>query len=131
MDNYFLDPILGLIIPGIGDVITCACTIPFIATTVFKLRSVSLTLIVIRNALIDALIGLFPILGDFFDAFNKSYKRSYNQIVGYVEGDEAITDEVDSGALKTCILITIMCIVIRLVVLLLAGVFAWFKGLFS
>ena len=38
MDRFCLDPIIGLIIPGGGDIITSALTIPFIFTAVFKLR---------------------------------------------------------------------------------------------
>lgn len=131
MDRYFLDPIIGFFIPGGGDIITSALTVPFIFTAIFRVRSVSLTLAVIYNALIDVLLGLFPVFGDIIDVFNRSYKRSYFQIVGYVNGDKEIIDKVNENALKTCILITVLCIVIRLVVLLLAGIFAWFKGLFS
>ncbi len=131
MDKFFLDPIIGFIIPGGGDIITSVMTVPFIFTAVFKLRSVPLTLSVIYNALIDGLLGLFPVIGDFVDVCYRSYKKSYYQIVGYVEDDEETLSEINGNALKTCILITVLCVVIRLVVLLLAGIFAWFKGLFA
>lgn len=130
MDKFFLDPIIGFFIPGGGDVITSALTIPFIITSVFKLRSIPLTLAIIYNALIDLLCGLFPVIGDIFDVFHRSYKRSYNQIVGYVENDETIIDDINDSALKTCILITVLCILIRLIVLLFSSLFGWFKGLF-
>lgn len=131
MDKYFLDPILGLFGFGLGDIITTACTIPFVTTTIFKLRSIPLTLSIIRNALIDMLCGLFPIIGDIFDIFNRSYKKSYEQIIGYVDEDKDVIDEVNSGALMACILITVLSIAIRLAFLLLASIFGWFKGLFS
>lgn len=40
MDKWRLDPIIGFFIPGLGDVITTVFTIPFIFTSIFKLRSV-------------------------------------------------------------------------------------------
>lgn len=131
MDKFFLDSIIGFFVPGGGDIITSVMTIPFIFTAVFKLRSVPLALSVIYNALIDVFLGLFPVLGDIVDVFHRSYKKSYYQIVGYVEGDEDIVSEINGNALKTCILLTVLCIVIRLIVLLLAGLFGWFKGLFA
>lgn len=131
MDKFFLDPIIGFFIPGGGDVITSVLTIPFIATAIFKLRSVPLTLAIIYNALIDLLCGLFPVIGDIFDVCHRSYKQSYEQIVGYVEDDETVIDDINDSALKTCILITVLCILIRLIVLLFSGLFGWFKGLFA
>lgn len=64
MDRYYLDPILGLI-PGFGDVISPFFVVPFIYVSIFKVRSVPLTLAVIYNVLIDVLIGLIPFyIGD-------------------------------------------------------------------
>ena len=127
MDKFFLDPILGFFIPGIGDVITSVLTVPFVMVTVFKLRSVALTLAIVRNALVDCLRGLFPVIGDFLDVIHRSYEKSYRQIIGYVEGDPEIVEKVNSGAVKACIWITVLCILIRLVAM---WFFGWFKGLF-
>ncbi len=124
MDGWFLDPILGLIPGGIGDAITTVLTVPFIFTSVFRLRSVSLTLSLIYNTLLDYLLGVIPVVGNIFDFFHKSYKRSYKQIVGYVEGDQEVIGEVQSNALKTCILITVLCVLIRLVAMLLGAIFS-------
>lgn len=130
MDNFFLDPILGFFIPGLGDVTTTFCTIPFVFTTVFRLRSVALTLAVVNNALIDMLCGLFPVVGDIIDVLNRSYRKSYKQIVGYVEGDAQIISTVNSSAFGACIWITILCVLIRLIVYWLSGLFGWYEGLF-
>lgn len=130
MDDFFLDPILGFFIPGAGDIITSALTIPFVWTSIFKLRSFPLTLAIIYNALVDTLIGLFPFVGDFIDIFKKSYKKNYKLIVGYVENDSGVISEVNSSALKTCVFITILCFVIRFVAMLFAGIYNWIAGLF-
>ena len=129
-DSYFLDPLLGFITPGLGDVLTAILTIPFVLTSIVKIRSIPLTLSIIYNAMVDVAIGLFPVFGDLFDIIHKSYKRSYEDIVGFVEGDQLKIDEINSKALKYCIMITVLCILIRLLSGLLLALAAWIKGLF-
>ena len=124
MDQWFLDPILGFFIPGLGDVITASLTIPFIFTSIFKLRSIPLTLAIISNCLIDLLIGLIPVIGDIGDFAYKSYKRNYFLIVGYVNNDPEVIKEINSKALWACALITVISIVIRLVCGLLGSLFS-------
>ena len=130
MDKYYLDPILGFFIPGFGDIITVICTIPFIITSIFKVRSIPLTLSIIYNALVDMALGIFPLVGDILDAFYKSYKASYLDIVGFVDGDQAVIEEINKKALKSCILISLLCFAIRLLSGLIVGLFTWFRGLF-
>lgn len=122
MDTFFLDPILGLIIPGAGDIITATLTIPFIYTSIFKLRSVPLTLTIVYNSLIDMLVGLVPVVGDIGDIMFRSYKKNYKLIVGYVEEDPEVMYEIKNKALRTCVLITGLCIAIRLVFLALGAI---------
>lgn len=124
MDQWFLDPILGLILPGLGDIITAFLTIPFIFTSIFKLRSVPLTLAILSNCLIDLLIGLIPVIGDIGDFAYKSHKRNYYLIVGYVEDDPEVIKEINSKALWACVLVTVISIVIRLIFGLLGSVFS-------
>ena len=123
MDQWFLDPILGFFVPGLGDVITTCLTIPFIFTSIFKLRSIPLTLAIISNCLIDLLIGLIPIAGDIADLAVKSYKRNYYLIVGYVEGDPKVIEEINSKALWACVLITVLSIGIRLIAGVIGSIF--------
>ena len=61
MDKYFLDPILGFILPaGIGDTISSVFAFPFIYYSLCVVKSVPLTLAVIFNILKDVLIGVIP-----------------------------------------------------------------------
>ena len=129
MDKYYLDPILGAFIPGLGDILTVICTIPFIITSIFKIRSIPLTLSIIYNALVDIAIGIVPVIGDVFDAFYKSYKASYLDIVGFIDGDQTVIDEINKKALKICVFITLLCIAIRLLSGLVIGLFTWLRGL--
>ena len=72
MDKYFLDPIIGFILPSLGDFLSSLLVWPFIYVAAFKVRSLPLTLAVIFNVLRDIAIGLIPFwIGDIFDAFNR------------------------------------------------------------
>ena len=61
MDKYFLDPIIGLIPGGVGDVLSSFLAIPFIYFALVQVKSIPLTLAVICNVLKDALLGSIPL----------------------------------------------------------------------
>ena len=63
-------------------------------------------------------------IGDIIDVFNRSYKKNYRLIVGYVEDDQEIISEVNSKAIRTAVLIAIMCVIIYYLVKILLSVMA-------
>ena len=63
-------------------------------------------------------------IGDIIDVFNRSYKKNYRLIVGYVEDDQEIISEVNSKAIRTAVLIAIMCVIIYYLVKILLYVMA-------
>src|SRR5262249_61530759 len=76
LDDRFLDPILGLILPGIGDVLG---TVAGLYTVAIAVRRRAPTVVIARMLLnlgIDALIGVVPILGDLFDFACKANRRN-------------------------------------------------------
>lgn len=132
MDSYFLDPIIGFFIPGAGDILTSICAIPFIWVAAARVKSIPLTLAVIYNTLIDVALGLIPFyIGDIVDVFNRSYKKNYRLIVGYVEDDQEIISEVNSKAIRTAVLIAIMCVIIyymaKLLFALMSIIWEWLE----
>ena len=58
-DKYFLDALLGLV-PSVGDLVSSIFGLPFIYVTLFKVKSIPLTLAVIYNYLVDILLGSIP-----------------------------------------------------------------------
>lgn len=113
MDKYFLDPIIGFLAPGFGDVLTSVMTLPFIYVALVKIKSIPLTLAVIYNMLTDALVGSIPFfIGDIIDVFSRSYKKNYALIVGFVEDDKEVIREVNRKAVKTAIMIVVVCFII-------------------
>ena len=96
---------------------------PFIYVTLFKVKSIPLTLAVIYNYLVDILLGSIPFfIGDAIDFFSKAHVKNLDLITRYVEGDKRTIRQVRSKALMTSILIILLSIVIYFVFKLLIGV---------
>lgn len=119
LDDYYLDPILGFFLPGIGDAIMGMFSLPFVYLALFKIRSIPLALALVYNILIDCLLGMIPFfIGDVFDLFNKAFKKNYRLIVGFVEEDQNIISEVKSRA-------TYMAIAIGVLIFLIYKMIDW------
>ena len=124
-DKYFLDALLGLV-PSVGDLVSSIFGLPFIYVTLFKVKSIPLTLAVIYNYLVDILLGSIPFfIGDVIDFFSKAHVKNLNLITRYVEGDKKIIRLVRSKALLTAILIILLSVIIYFLFRLLIGVTAW------
>lgn len=113
MDDWFLDPVIGFFFPAFGDMLTSICALPFLWIALVRIKSIPLTLACIYNTMIDVILGLIPFyIGDILDAFNKSYKKNYRLIVGFVEDDKNVIHEVNNKAIRTAIIIVIFAIII-------------------
>ena len=131
LDDYYIEPLLGFFMPGVGDWITAPFLLPYLYISLFKIHSLPLALAMIYNWLIDACISSIPFLGDIIDFFHKGYRKNYQLIVGYVEGDRDVISEVNGKAVKTVILIAVLCVILYYVVKLSMAIWNWIAGLFS
>lgn len=132
MDKYLLDPIIGFFVPGIGDILSSVLVLPFIHVSLFKIKSVPLTLAVIYNVLIDVLIGLIPFyIGDIIDVFNKAYLKNARLITGFVEDDKEVISEVNRKAAWMGFMILVLCVLIYFMVLLVMKLMDWLGGLWD
>ncbi len=117
MDKYCLDPLIGLIPCAVGDVLSSALAIPYIHFSIFKVKSLPLTLAVVYNILLDVLIGSIPFfIGNILDFFNRSYVANLKLITGYVEDNKEIINEVNRKAFRTGVMILVILGLIGLVV---------------
>ncbi len=117
LDDYYIDPIVGFIFPGAGDILTSVCGLPFVYVSLFKVRSIPLTLAVVYNILMDALIGLIPFyIGNILDIFKRSYKKNYRLIVGFVEDDQSTIKEVNQKSIFMAIMIGVLIYLIYLMI---------------
>ena len=131
MDKYFLDPIIGLIPGGVGDVLSSFLAIPFIYFALVQVKSIPLTLAVICNVLKDALLGSIPFfIGDIIDVFNRSYVANLRLITGYVNDDKKVIHEVNRKATWSAIFIVILCVLIYFIVKWAIELGNWIVSLF-
>lgn len=131
MDKYFLDPIIGLIPGGVGDVLSSFLAIPFIYFALAQVKSIPLTLAVICNVLKDALLGSIPFfIGDIIDVFNRSYVANLRLITGYVNDDKTVIHEVNRKATWSAIFIVILCVLIYFIVKWAIELGNWIVSLF-
>lgn len=75
-DDRLLDPIVGFVLPGVGDVIGAALGL-YVVGVAFRRKLPLVTVArMLVNLGIDALVGAVPILGDVFDVAWKANKRN-------------------------------------------------------
>lgn len=134
MDDFYLDPILGLI-PVAGDILPQIFNFSFFYVSIFKIKSYALTVAILRNILIDILAGMIPYVGIILDIFHKSYRKNFRLIVGFVNDDREVIKDVNRSAVFTTILIAFIIAAIYYIVVflwsILEGVYHWIIGLFS
>ena len=135
MDRYYLDPLIGLFFPTAGDIFSSVMMLPFLTMSLFKIKSLPLTLAILYNMLMDMMLGIIPLwIGDLLDIFNRSYSKNYRLIVGFVEGDQEVIQEVNRKALLTAMGILVLCFIIywltKAVIYLTSELWEWGQGLF-
>ena len=135
MDRYYLDPLIGLFFPTVGDIFSSVMMLPFLTMSLFKIKSLPLTLAILYNMLMDMMLGIIPLwIGDLLDIFNLSYSKNYRLIVGFVEGDQEVIQEVNRKALLTAVGILVLCFIIywltKTVIYLTSELWEWVQGLF-
>lgn len=129
-DDWFLDPIVGFLIPGFGDLLSSLVTLPAVYVSVIKLRSLSLTFAIFYAMFLDFIVGVVPVAGDLIDAFHKSNKKACRWIVGYVEQDPDTIEEINRNAKYFVFLLIGVAIVGYLFYSLLVAIIEWIQSLF-
>ena len=114
MDTYYLDPILGFLLPaGLGDFASALMAIPFIVFSLFVAKSIPLTLAIINHTLWDILIGLIPFfVGDVLDVVSRPYRRNLQLIEGYFSGDKSTIRHLQKHVAITLFAILLCCTLI-------------------
>lgn len=133
MDDYYIDPIVGLTMPmGVGDMLTQTLALPYLYISAIKIGSWKLSLSIIYNILVDILLGSIPFfIGDLMDVFNKSYKRNFKLIEGYIDKDPVVIAQVEKNAYRVLVLILILILLIYALWKLVTGIIGGFLSLFD
>jgi hypothetical protein len=76
LDGYFVDPIIGLFLPGAGDVIGSMLGMYTIALAVRRRMSPIIVARMLMNLTLDAAFGIIPFVGDVFDFAHKANTKN-------------------------------------------------------
>lgn len=130
MDDWYLDPILGLVFPSAGDTISTIASLPALHLAAVKIKSLRLVLAILFTIISDWLVGLIPVLGDVLDAFHKSNAIARRLCDGFVAGDKATIREVNVRAGAMVALAVAVVLVLVLFYDAVAALVRWLVGLF-
>jgi hypothetical protein len=76
LDHRFLDPLLGLLLPGAGDVLGAVLGL-YAVVTAWRMRAPKVLIArMLMNLSLDLLGGLVPVVGDVWDFFFKANTRN-------------------------------------------------------
>jgi hypothetical protein len=76
LDGYFVDPLLGLVLPGIGDVLGSVLGLYVVVVAVRRKVSPLVIARMLLNLGLDAALGAVPLLGDVFDFAFRANRRN-------------------------------------------------------
>jgi hypothetical protein len=85
LDSYFLDPLIGLVLPGGGDVIGSLLGVYTVMIAVRRKVSPVVIARMIMNLGLDAVIGFVPLVGDIADFGFKANKKNVELLERSIE----------------------------------------------
>jgi Domain of unknown function (DUF4112) len=75
-DSRFFDPLLGFILPGVGDILGAVAGLYIVAIAVRHDTPRTVVARMLINLSVDCVAGVIPIVGDLFDVFNRANLRN-------------------------------------------------------
>lgn len=89
LDQRFLDPIIGLVVPEVGDLLTSVAGLYLVVLAVRRKLPAVIIARMLLNLGFDALIGAVPVLGDLFDFAYKANTRNLALLEARYEAQQA------------------------------------------
>jgi hypothetical protein len=83
LDHYMVDPLLGLVLPGAGDLIGSVIGLYVVAIALRRRMSPVIIARMLLNLAIDAAIGVVPLVGDLADLAFKANEKNLELLVGH------------------------------------------------
>jgi hypothetical protein len=81
LDHYLVDPVLGLLLPGVGDLIGSLIGLYVVVIAVRRKVSPIVIARMLMNLAIDAGIGVVPVIGDLADLAFKANEKNFALLV--------------------------------------------------
>lgn len=124
MDRRYVDPILGFLVPGAGDVL--GSVIGMLGVVVaFRLRVHPVVIArMLLNLAFDSLLGMIPFLGDVADIFYRAHSRNLVLLQDRVPSEAEPSDWLIVGGAALLFLIAV-----SLPIVVGAALLRWLWGL--
>lgn len=119
--RFGLDPIIGLLFPGIGDAVTGAGSIGLL--TLALRRGVPRVILgrMLLNILVDVILGALPFIGDIFDAAWKCNRRNL-ELIREHESPESKPGAGDYAIVALGLVLALLSIIVPLAAVFYFGV---------
>jgi uncharacterized protein DUF4112 len=86
LDHYLVDPLIGLVLPGAGDLIGSLLGLYTVSVAIRRKMSPVIVARMLMNLALDALVGVVPLLGDIADIAFKANERNVKLLVDRADG---------------------------------------------
>ena len=91
LDHYLVDPLLGLVLPGVGDLIGSMLGMYIVFVAVRRRMSPVVIARMLLNLAFDAAIGIVPLLGDAADFAFKANEKNVALLTDRADGGRRAT----------------------------------------
>jgi hypothetical protein len=126
LDGRFVDPLLGLFLPGIGDVLGSALGIYPIFLAWRRQAPKALVARMLLNLAVDALGGAIPIVGDLWDFLFRAHTRNLALLQARTSDGPVKGRPVDTLILLAAALVLVASLAAPLVALVV--LVRWIRG---
>jgi hypothetical protein len=120
--RFGLDPIIGLLFPGVGDAVTGVGSVGLLALALRRGVPRVILMRMILNILVDVVAGGLPIVGDIFDAAYKSNRRNL-ELIRQNEGTDSKASRWDYVIVTLGIVLAILSIIVPLAAMFYFGAY--------
>jgi hypothetical protein len=120
--RFGLDPIIGVLFPGIGDAVTGIGSVGLLTLALRRGVPRVILMRMILNILVDVVAGALPVVGDIFDAAYKSNRRNL-ELIREHEAVESKPTRWDYAIVTLGVILAILSIIVPLVAMFYFGVY--------
>lgn len=118
--RFGVDPIIGILLPGIGDAVTGTGSIGLLTLAVSRGVPRVVLWRMVLNVFIDLLFGSLPIVGDIFDVAFKANRRNF-ELIREHESPDSKASPSDYVVVAVGVTVAVASIVVPLVAVFYFG----------
>jgi hypothetical protein len=119
LDQRYLDPILGLVVPGVGDLLSSLLGVYPVVLAWRRGAGKPLVARMLLNLAVDALGGSVPIVGDIWDFFFKAHSRNLALLESRARGGAVASRASDTAVVVAAAVAVVAALAAPVVVIVL------------